>query len=129
MISSSSSSLCHAISTDIPDLLHLPFSIVHHFRQILKVTSLIVTEVMYVGSIWSSCFCSSMLRGPQVYVTYEFVSAVSCMSGSSNLDNFRGGWYVAVQLLLCRVLSPGLVQYCSQHSCVIAVKLFLHTFS
>ena len=31
--------------------------------------------------------------------------------------------------LLCGVLSPGLVQYCSQHSCVIAIKLFLHTFS
>ena len=36
---------------------------------------------------------------------------------------------MAVQLLLCGVLPPGLVQYCSQHSCVIAVKLFLHTFS
>ena len=36
---------------------------------------------------------------------------------------------MAVQLLLCRVLSPGLVQYCLQHSCVIAVKLFLYTLS
>ena len=44
-------------------------------------------------------------------------------------DSFRGGWKVAVQLLLSRVLSPGLVQYCSQYSCIIAVKLFLHTFS
>ena len=26
------------------------------------------------------------------------------------------------------VLPPGLVQYCSQHSCVIAVKLFLQPF-
>ena len=34
---------------------------------------------------------------------------------------------VFVQLLLYGVLLPGLVQYCSQHSCVIAVKLFLHT--
>ena len=48
--------------------------------------------------------------------------------GSSNLDSFCDGWQVAVQLLLCGVLPPGLVQYCSQHSCVIAVKLFLHTF-
>ena len=34
---------------------------------------------------------------------------------------------MAVQLLLCGVLPPGLVQYCSQHSCVVAVKLFLHS--
>ena len=27
------------------------------------------------------------------------------------------------------VLPPGLVQNCSQHSCEVAVKLFLHTFS
>ena len=50
-------------------------------------------------------------------------------SGSSNLDSFRDGWWVAIQLLLCGVLPPGLVQYCSQYSCVVAVKLFLHTFS
>ena len=31
---------------------------------------------------------------------------------------------MAVQLQLCRVLPPGLVQYCSQHSCVVAVKFF-----
>ena len=29
----------------------------------------------------------------------------------------------------CGVLPPGLVQYCLQHSCVVAIKLFLHTFS
>ena len=39
---------------------------------------------------------------------------------------FCDGWLVTVQLLVCGVLSPGLVQYCSQHSCVVAVKLFLH---
>ena len=53
----------------------------------------------------------------------------SSMSGSSNFDSFRDGGSVAVQLLLCGVLPPGLVQYCSQHSCVVAVKLFLHMFS
>ena len=46
------------------------------------------------------------------------------MSGSSNLDSFHNGWLEAVQLLLCGVLPPGLVQFCSQHSCVVAVKLF-----
>ena len=57
-------------------------------------------------------------------VTYELVlasPAVSCMSGSSSLDSFRDGRQVAVQMAPCGVLRPGLVQYCSQHSCVIAV--------
>ena len=31
---------------------------------------------------------------------------------------------MAVQLLFCGVLSPGLAQYCLQHSCVIAVRFF-----
>ena len=70
--------------------------------------------------------------GITVYVASKFVlfsPAVSCMSGSSNLGGFCVEWLVAVQLLFCGVLPPGLVQYSSQHSCVIAVKLFLHTFS
>ena len=74
--------------------------------------------------------CSSMWRGLQEYITYELVPtslAVFCRSGSSKFDSFRDGWLVAVQLLLCGVLLPGLVQYCSQHSCVVSVKLFLHT--
>ena len=51
------------------------------------------------------------------------------MSGSSNFDSFRDGLSVAVQLLLCGVLPAGLVQYCSQHFCVVAVNLFLYKFS
>ena len=47
--------------------------------------------------------------------------AVSCMSGSSNLNSFRDRRQVAVQLVSCGVLPPGLVQDCSQHSCVIDV--------
>ena len=35
---------------------------------------------------------------------------------------------MAAQLLLCVVLPPLLVQYCSQHSCEVAVKLFLHIY-
>ena len=41
-------------------------------------------------------------------------------------------WIIFVmggKLLLCGVLSLGLVQYCSQHSYVVTVKLFLNTFS
>ena len=46
------------------------------------------------------------------------------MSGSSNLYSFRDGRQVAVQLASRGVLSPGLIQYCSQHSCVVAVNFF-----
>ena len=65
--------------------------------------------------------------GPSKYIAYELVpasSAVSCMSGLSNLDSFRNGRQVAVQLVTYGVLLLGLVQYCSLHSCVIAVKFF-----
>ena len=48
----------------------------------------------------------------------------SSMSSSSKLDGFSDLWLVG-----CGLLPPGLVQYSPQHSCVIAVKLFLHTFS
>ena len=77
-----------------------------------------------------------MWRDPLEYITYGLVptsQAVSRMSGSSNLDSFRDGWWlVAVQMLLCWVLPPWLVQYCSQHFCVVVVKLFytcIHIFS
>ena len=123
---------CRAISVDIPDPLspHLPM--VHCFRLILRAIYRIGTELLYLGSSWTSCLCSSIWMSPQEYITYELIptsSAVSRVSGPSNFDSFRDGWLVAVQLLLCGVQSPGLVQYCSQHSCVIAVKLFLHPFS
>ena len=65
-----------------------------------------------------------MCRGPLEYITYELVPAspaVSCMSGSSNLNSFRDRRQVAVQLVSCGVLPPGLVPDCSQHSFVIAV--------
>ena len=69
-------------------------------------------------------FARPCVWGPSEYITYEFVPAspaVSCMSGSSNLNSFRDRRQVAVQLVSCGVLPPGLVQDCSQHSCVIAV--------
>ena len=125
------SSSCHAISTDISDSLLLPFSIVYCFRQVLNATSRIGTELLYIGSSWSSCFCSSMLNYPQEYVTYEFVPtspAVSHVSGSSNLNSFSDGKWerveVPVELRLWGVLSPRIVQYCSPHSYVVAVKFF-----
>ena len=119
------------ISTDIPDPLSPPLPIVHCFRQVLRATSCIGTELLYVCSSRLSYLCMSIWRGPQEYITYELVPtspAASHMSGSSNFDSLHDGWSVAVQLLLCRGLSPGLVQYCSQHSCVVDVKFFLHPF-
>ena len=112
------SSSCRAISTDIPDPLSPLLLIIHLFRLVPRATPRILTELLYVGASWSPCFCSAMWRGPLEYITYELVPtspAVSCMSGSSNLDSFRDGWSVAVQLLLCGVLPPGPVQYWSQN--------------
>ena len=66
----------------------------------------------------------AMCGGPLEYISYEFVPAspaVSCMSGLSNLNSFHDRRQVAVQLVSCGVLPPGLVQDCLQHSCVIAV--------
>ena len=52
-------------------------------------------EINQTNQMNQMSLCSSMWRGPQDYVTYEFVPtspAVSRMSGSSNLDSFRDGW-------------------------------------
>ena len=48
---------------------------------------------------------------------------MSCMSGSPDLNSFRDRGQVAVQLVSCGVLLPGIVQDCTQHSCVIAIWL------
>ena len=90
----SSSSSCHTISTDIPDPLSPPLPIVYCFQQVFRATYCIGIELLYVNSSWSSCLCSAMSRGPQEYITYEFVltsPAVSSMSGSSNFDSFHDG--------------------------------------
>ena len=65
-----------------------------YIGYIFKTTSCIGTEPLYIGSSWSSFFCSTMWRGSLEYVTYEFVPtypAISHMSGSSNLNSFRDG--------------------------------------
>ena len=84
-----SSSSHHAISTDIPDPLSPTLPIVHCFWQVFRAKSHIGTELLYVGSSWLSCLCSSMWRGPQEYITYKLIPtspAVSDMFGSSNFD-------------------------------------------
>ena len=57
------SSSCCATSTDIPDPLSPLLPIIHRFWQVLRATSRILTELLYVGSSWSSCFCSAIWRG------------------------------------------------------------------
>ena len=49
-----------AISTDIPDPLSPPLPVVPCFRQVFRDTSCIYTELLYVGSSWSSCLCLAM---------------------------------------------------------------------
>ena len=64
-------SSCRTISTDIPDSFYPFFSSVHCFRQVFRATSCIGTELLYVGSSWSSCICSSMWKGPHVTLFKE----------------------------------------------------------
>ena len=100
--SSSSSSSCRAASTDIPDSLSPLLPIVHRLRQVFQVTSCVLTQLLYVSSGRSSCFCLAICGSPQEYITYELVlasPAVSGVSGSSNLYSFRDGRQVAVQLV------------------------------
>ena len=104
--------------------------IVHCSWQVLRATPRISTELLYVDSSWSPCFCSAMWEGP-LENTYELVPAypaVSCMSGSSNLVFVIGGRW-PYRCCFVGVWPPGLVQNCSQHSGAIAVKLFLHPFT
>ena len=63
-LSSSSSSSCRAASTDIPD--HLPplLPIVYWLWQVFRATSHILTQLLYVCSSWSSCFCLAICGVP-----------------------------------------------------------------
>ena len=76
---------------DLLGLLLQPVSIVHRSRQVLQATSYITTELLCIGSNWLSNLCSFVWSDPLEYVAYEFVltsSAVSRMSGSTNLESF-----------------------------------------
>ena len=83
---------CHAISTDFPDPLSPP-PIVHCFRQVFRATSLIGTELMYVGSSWSSCLCSSMWRGSPEYIAYELQLSPTCLVRLILIFFVMGGWW------------------------------------
>ena len=82
-----SSSSCRTTNTDLPNSLSQTGSIVHCSRKVFQGTFCSSTVLLYIGSSWSSCLCSSIWRGSQEYVTFEFIStspAVFHMSGSSN---------------------------------------------
>ena len=57
------SSSCRAASTDIPDPLSTLLPIVHRLWQVFRATSRILTELLYVCSSWSSCFCPAICGG------------------------------------------------------------------
>ena len=95
----SSSSSCRAASADIPDPLSPFLPIIHRLRQVFRVTSCVLTQLLYVSPCWSSHSCTSICGGPQEYIAYELVlasPAVSCVSGSSNLYSFRDEGQVSV---------------------------------
>ena len=75
-----------AASKDFPDS-HSPFvSIIHRFRQVLYKTSCVRTEVLLIGSSWSSNTYTNVWRVPLKNVAYEFILTspkVSCISCSS----------------------------------------------
>ena len=71
MVATSSS--CRTASTDLSDPFSPPVSIVHRSREVFQAISCIGTELLYIGSSWSSYLCLSMWRGPPEYVVYEFI--------------------------------------------------------
>ena len=122
----SSSSSCRAGSTDIPDPLLPLLPIVHRPREGLQgqhtVVLTLAAECMFVlvvlllhGHVWGVHKSTSLMS------LSLLLQQCPCMSGSSNLYNFRDRRQVAVQLVSCWVLPPGLVQDCTKHSFVIAV--------
>ena len=72
-IAPSSSPSCNATSTDLLDPLSAHVSIIHRSLEILKSISSIGTELLYIGSSWPSCLCSSMWMNPPEYITDKFV--------------------------------------------------------
>ena len=68
-----SSSPCRAISTDIPEPLSPPHPIVYRFRQVLWATTRILTDLLYVCSSRSPCFCSTTFLSVNVYINYLWI--------------------------------------------------------
>ena len=93
-VSEKSSSSYRAIITDIPDPFSPLLPIVHHFRLVLRATPRTYTELLYVGSSWSPCFCTAMWRGPLEYITYELVpTSPACLVRLTWIVFVMGGRY------------------------------------
>ena len=121
----SSSSSCRAASADIPDPISPPLPIIHRFWLVFRATSRIphiapvcmfekVVQLL-PGHMWwghrsTSLMSSSLLlqQCPACLVRLTWIVFV-----------IGGNWPYSWCLVGC--CRQGLVQYCSQHSCVIAV--------
>ena len=127
-----SSSSCHATSTDLRNPLS-PHSL----------SSIAPDRSSRLHPVSAQSCCIYVLAGRPTFArSCEGVHrSISLMSSSLLLQQClpclsRLAWIVFVMSgrrlyssCFVGVLPPGLVQYGSQHSCVIAVKLFLRTFS
>ena len=54
------SSSCRVASTDISDPLSPLLPIIYRLRQVFRVTSCVLTYLLYVRSSWLSCFCTAI---------------------------------------------------------------------
>ena len=76
---------------------------------------------------WSAKTGTSMRRDPLMNITDDLVlafQAVSYVFCSSFLNGSRDRRLVAGQQLLCEVLFPEFVQYCSYHICAVPISFF-----
>ena len=93
----SSSSSCRATRADLPDLLSPPVSIVHCSWEVFLAISCIGRELLCIGSSWSSGPCSSMWKGPQEYIAYEFIlTSPACLGRLTSIVFMVGGCTAAV---------------------------------
>ena len=117
------SSSCRAASTDILAPLSPLFLIIHRLWKVFRATSRISSYscCMYV-QVGCPAFAWPHAR---VHRSTSLMSSSlllqQCPACLVHLTCFHDGRQVAVLLVPCGVLPPGLVQYCSQHSCVIAI--------
>ena len=76
----SSSSSCHAASTDIADPLSLLLPIVHRLRLVFMATSRILTKLLYVWPSRSSRFCSVIFSGTYTRIhIYIYINIYMCV--------------------------------------------------
>ena len=68
---------------------------------VIQVTSCNCIELLYIGSSWSFNLCSSVWRGPQLYIAYEFVS----INPFNNLDAWH--FFFRCKTTVCTFLSIG----------------------